>query len=598
LATRLPCLREELSRNPQARVKLEEHYETARNPDAVVAKLGLREHPEVRTWKGSKVKTYRKWEILSRIVYRCDMLTLFGDLGGPRSVHARAWTRELNQAREAARVGAPAAGPLSFDSVIEHTAVEHLRALVPEGSVLSIGGIPAGEPVPQLLSLDESFGLRRGLAGPEEHHGQDRGGEAADLTGCLEPDIDAGQGDGVDGEQRGQAALATDWHTKAVFFKMLHPRPSKMRLARMPVASGGRLRVADIAVTVHAATHHTEQPCIMNDPVLLNGCAVMMMSGLKECGVVTLMERLHIWEVQPGTSGYAFRSLPAGDMQDQQSALQLLVAANAFPDTGASLEVSRDSADMPDILMWAREGLVTCSEADGGHGSVRVAFSAKGVQELTLSLRCHRPRAVCTVREGPVALEDRTSFELAVTLWENGWEWRPLPRKREERLALVYTPGGDQYWYSSTPIPEHRYLEALLLATDLFAKGVVAIPHWSMTPAQTYGEILAGRNPRRKRLLTLGGDIDAGRDRPVCRVPSKAAASKAIDGGAGNEDKERPLSFVIGMVLQLPRGIYGSLRLIRLFLTRGIPGKSRTLNAQQVGPRCSSCKMQASNRKA
>lgn len=46
LATRLPCLREELSRNPQARVKLEELYETARDPDAVVAKLGLSEHPE------------------------------------------------------------------------------------------------------------------------------------------------------------------------------------------------------------------------------------------------------------------------------------------------------------------------------------------------------------------------------------------------------------------------------------------------------------------------------------------------------------------------------------------------------------------------
>jgi hypothetical protein len=515
---------------------------TARDPNAVVVQFGLSEHPDVRKWNDQRFDVKKKLQSLSQILYRCDMDTLFGDLTGPKLLHTRAMMRE---ARQAARIigPGPAAGPLTLDSVMEHNAVEHLRAVLPEGALCSISAIPAGEPVPHLLSLDESFGLNRGwAAGPEEHHD----GRVAGAAVPMEQDID--DGDGVAGEQRGQAAaLATDWQAAAVFFKMVHPRPNKMKLARMPVASGGRLRAADIAVTIHAAKHHAEQPCVMNDPVLLDGCAVMTMAGLKESGLETLLERLHTWEVQAGTC-YAFKCLPTEEMQDRRSAtLARLVSADAFPDTGKYLEVSMDNEDMAAaVSIWARAGLVTSSEAEGERGSVHVAFSAKGVLELTLALRCHRPRAVCEVREGEIALGDRTAFELASMLIDDGWEWRPLPKKRQERLALAYTPGGDQSWYSFSPSLEHRYLQALLQAPDLFDKGVVEIPHWSPTPAETYGAILLGRNPRCQRLV-LGGDIDAGDVHVRRRAPSVAGAAGAAAGGgdADIEDQERPPSLTL-----------------------------------------------------
>eukprot|EP00959_Pyramimonas_sp_CCMP1952_P308639 6459662-Pyramimonas_sp.AAC.1 len=68
---------------------------------------------------------------------------------------------------------------------------------------------------------------------------------------------------------------------------------------------------------------------------------------------------------------------------------------------------------------------------------------------------------------------------------EAGWERRPLPKKREDRVALTYTPDGPRTRHSSSVTPNRQYLQALVDADRLFGLelGLTSIPHWSPTPA-------------------------------------------------------------------------------------------------------------------
>jgi hypothetical protein len=70
-----------------------------------------------------------------------------------------------------------------------------------------------------------------------------------------------------------------------------------------------------------------------------------------------------------------------------------------------------------------------------------------------------RPRAA------NVPLKDMTQFEKLLRLEHEGWTWKKLPRKAEDRTP--YTVGGDKIFYTSGFEPLPSYLSALLSATDL-----------------------------------------------------------------------------------------------------------------------------------
>jgi hypothetical protein len=82
---------------------------------------------------------------------------------------------------------------------------------------------------------------------------------------------------------------------------------------------------------------------------------------------------------------------------------------------------------------------------------------------VSISDRCVNP-CPQVVKE---ALEDRTSWELIEILNTDGWEWKVLPKVRED-----YVVGGPKIWYTSGPTSNVYYLRALVSAPQLLEKGI------------------------------------------------------------------------------------------------------------------------------
>lgn len=422
----------------------------------------------------------------------------------------------------------PPAPPVTYDRILQHSAVEHMRSMVSasDGVLCSFSCIADGEATPGFRSAVESL----------ESFTWPGGGKPAAVApapdgpvACgMEVDIDAANAKTMR-EAAVAAASAVDAHTW-VFFKVLHSNPSRMKTARLPLASGGRLGKDDVAVTIHAAQHiDGESFAILNDPVLFDNCAVVMMHGLERCSSNTLLNCLHFWKVG-SQSHYGFQCLPGEDWARQHSVVSRLIAAGAFPDADKHLHVDGADVDAGILAEWAALGLVTRSPPTRA-GKVQVAFADRGVQNLSVSLHASCPRPLCAVREGDISLEDRSTFELILMLQNLGRTWRKLPTAKAHRLALNYSPGGEKTWYSHSVHPERRYLLALLQADELFGAGVTHVPHWAAQPARVYGQILNGSNPT--SLLTLVGDVDMGA-RPA-GAPEGAGGPEARRGQWANE---------------------------------------------------------------
>ena len=108
------------------------------------------------------------------------------------------------------------------------------------------------------------------------------------------------------------------------------------------------------------------------------------------------------------------------------------------------------------------------------------------------------PTRLCEVR-ADLALSERTAFELARCLEDEGFQWRIMPRSTDERLKLSYTHGreGEQkVWFTQggTIIPS--YCKCLLQAEHLASHHKIeSIPHWHHQPHKVYPAILSGEQP-------------------------------------------------------------------------------------------------------
>ncbi len=82
-----------------------------------------------------------------------------------------------------------------------------------------------------------------------------------------------------------------------------------------------------------------------------------------------------------------------------------------------------------------------------------------------------------TIVQVPIA--DRTPWELVISLVDQGWIWKPLPSKKDERLALPWFEAASvspKVFYSGLE-QRPEYLRALLQPELLLDKGVQLVPH-------------------------------------------------------------------------------------------------------------------------
>ena len=69
-----------------------------------------------------------------------------------------------------------------------------------------------------------------------------------------------------------------------------------------------------------------------------------------------------------------------------------------------------------------------------------------------------------------LALEDRTPFELALTLQAEGFQWQLLPPKKDDRKQLYHVIGDQQQprmWYTLSSCLVPQYMLCLLKASEL-----------------------------------------------------------------------------------------------------------------------------------
>ena len=93
-----------------------------------------------------------------------------------------------------------------------------------------------------------------------------------------------------------------------------------------------------------------------------------------------------------------------------------------------------------------------------------------------------------------VALQDRTPFELALTLRANGFQWQLMPVKKADRKQLHYVIDDQQQprmWYTLSSCLVPQYMLCLLKASEVnHLHGIERFPHYSPKPIWDYGQIL------------------------------------------------------------------------------------------------------------
>ena len=497
--------------DPATLPRLVHAYASICDPDRMARYLRVDGHPQWLQLCADPAKRANKrdakFQMLGKLMYRCDMDSLYESYSDARKGHFRKALKDAKAAQRA--VPGPASAPLTHESVVCQNAVEHMKEVLQPGCFFSVSPFGDGNR-PALLSLADrmSRSWKPVIDGPQ-----------------LQADIAQGH------EVQENVDFAND-----LFFRVIHSRPKGMRTARLPHAAAGRLQRPDLAVTMHRnMSHDPAQPAVCNDPILFSGLATCILGDLQRCSSGSLLTLFHQWEV-PKSMLYTLRGVACSATEDELSrAVGIMVNAA----TGTSAQV-------PDHLQsvfaeLSNAGLVALSDDSSAGADTCARLTDAGLSRLVAWLHVKYVGQVCCIRPN-MELQDRSCFELCMMLTEAGWAWRALPTKKEERLALAYSEGDERIWYSSSASLCKLYMVALLRSASLLGRdsAVRSIPHWTAKPVEDYTRILQGLAPH----PALVADIDPGsRRQPARRNRSDrrqlAQAVAALeDGPAGDEENE------------------------------------------------------------
>ena len=255
LTARFPEIKEELRCCPHARDRLERCYRVAMSPSCVVRQFKLSRHPIVAEWVWRRLGIAARLDDLAAIINRCDLPFMFSDLTGTKKYHEEVSDRDC---RKAAPLLAAPAIPFGLEGIWQTGGLDHLRATLADGTLCSIDPVSDGEEPAEFRSADDTFAAAPGVVAPP-------GGIE------LEPDIDDGLEPGLADEH-----CIVD-PAKKTIFKVVHPRPSAMHTARLPLAAGWRLMRTDIAVSVNKSVGGEERPMNLSEPTTSGSCSVIFL---------------------------------------------------------------------------------------------------------------------------------------------------------------------------------------------------------------------------------------------------------------------------------------------------------------------------------
>jgi hypothetical protein len=197
-----------------------------------------------------------------------------------------------------------------------------------------------------------------------------------------------------------------------------------------------------------------------------------------------------------------------------------LVDAAAFHNNADSTGFRPSSDQVDGLRRLGLHGLVL----QKGQGELAPWFlTAEGTARIVRCSSASKPQAVFQVRDDPIPLTDRSTYELLVKLEQDGWTWRPwVPpsgrTRRNEDSFQPYRRGHEKNWFSGKAV-SRSYVTVLVQSEALLESGLPEIPHG--LSEVDYKRILSGNFSLQTRALR---DVDDGLPPDIEPVPEPAPA--------------------------------------------------------------------------
>ena len=136
------------------------------------------------------------------------------------------------------------------------------------------------------------------------------------------------------------------------------------------------------------------------------------------------------------------------------------------------------------------DGYVLEVEREGVTG---LQFTEPGMASLETNIVGNVPRMTFAVREH-LPWERLTGLELALAFKDRGWSWELMPKKLDDRKALVYNIGDPPgKWFTAGRALNSAYMLCLLQAEALRDRfGVLQVSHYAKKPQTDFGRLSKG----------------------------------------------------------------------------------------------------------
>ena len=116
-----------------------------------------------------------------------------------------------------------------------------------------------------------------------------------------------------------------------------------------------------------------------------------------------------------------------------------------------------------------------------------------GLRSIKTAIVHNVPYPIFKVREG-LASDNLTSFELALTLRDGGWQWQRMPAMKDRPGLSYVIADGERVFYTIGSTLIKPYLLCLIQAQQLALQyGTQVIPHYCTKPKLDYTNILSGK---------------------------------------------------------------------------------------------------------
>lgn len=248
-----------------------------------------------------------------------------------------------------------------------------------------------------------------------------------------------------------------------IFFKVIVARPRAAKVIPSAPAAGSRMGVFDMAVTLHSP-----QPgsTLKEARVSLTPSRVADAPGQSPLLVLSHLgctfnrpEYLAASCVE-----YVSRSAPltyqiAGLGESENHLLGLMVAKDAFEEHGRSFQIADIHLDLCTAAVQLKEKGFVCEGEEPNDGLRDWSITERGVLSLEILLKLPEPSLAFKAGTA-LAIQDRTSWQLILSLKANGWTWANKPSRIK---PPAFTPGGAKVWYTnqSSNTVNSSYLRAL-----------------------------------------------------------------------------------------------------------------------------------------